>query len=280
VTILHRGDQLLAREDHDVAALLFETFRGEGIEVVLETQITRVEKSESGKEIVFSKDGATRAIDVDAILVATGRQANVEGLGLEAAGIATGPHGIAVDDLLRTSNRRVYAAGDVASSFQFTHAADAQARIVIQNALFPLRRKASALRIPWSTYTDPEIARVGLSKKQAEAGGQQIEIVKVPFAELDRAILEGRKEGFLRVLTNKRGLILGATIVGENAGDLISEISVAMAAGLTLGKLSQVIHPYPTHAEAVRKAADIFNRRRFGPNLKRLIATYFRGRLG
>jgi pyruvate/2-oxoglutarate dehydrogenase complex dihydrolipoamide dehydrogenase (E3) component len=185
-----------------------------------------------------------------------------------------------VDDFLRTSNRRVSAAGDVASPWQFTHAADAQARVVLQNALFSLRRKASVLRIPWSTYTDPEVAGVGLSKRTASERGLSYETVEVPFAELDRAILEGETEGFLRILVDRRGRILGASVFARNAGDLIAEISVAMAAGLPLGKLSQVIHPYPTRAEAVRKAADIFNRGRFGPRLKQILGTYFSWRFG
>lgn len=280
VTILQRNPQLLPREDEDVSALLRVTFEREGLTVELQAGLERVEKLAGARRLTYSQGAKTKTLEVDAILVAVGRQPNVEGLDLEPAGIETGRQGIVVDDFLRTSNRRVSAAGDVASPWQFTHAADAQARVVLQNALFSLRRKASVLRIPWSTYTDPEVAGVGLSKRTASERGLSYETVEVPFAELDRAILEGETEGFLRILVDRRGRILGASVFARNAGDLIAEISVAMAAGLPLGKLSQVIHPYPTRAEAVRKAADIFNRGRFGPRLKQILGTYFSWRFG
>jgi pyruvate/2-oxoglutarate dehydrogenase complex dihydrolipoamide dehydrogenase (E3) component len=220
-------------------------------------------------------------LGADEILVAVGRKPNVEELGLEAAGVRFGPKGVEVDDFLRTTNRRIYAAGDVALPYQFTHIADAAARIVVQNALFPFRRKLSSLVVPWSTYTDPEIAHVGSNEKEAKERGLRVETVTVPFADVDRARLEGATEGFVRIHAESRsGRIVGATIVGRDAGDLVSEISVAIAGKLPLGALGSVIHPYPTRAEAIRKAGDAWNRRRLTPRSRRLLAGFLSLRFG
>jgi pyruvate/2-oxoglutarate dehydrogenase complex dihydrolipoamide dehydrogenase (E3) component len=279
VTILQRQPQLLPREDRDAAACLLAAFRSEGIDVRLEATIERVETNGRERILQLARDG--ERVVADEILVAAGRQPNVEELGLAAAGVRFGPKGVEVDDFLRTTNRRIYAAGDVALPHRFTHVADAAARIVVQNALFPFGRKLSALVVPWSTYTDPEIAHVGCSEGEAKRRGLRVETVTVPFADVDRARLEGATAGFVRIHAESgSGRIVGATIVGRDAGDLVSEISVAMAGKLSLGALGSVIHPYPTRAEAIRKAGDAWNRRRLTPFAKRLLRDFLSLRFG
>jgi pyruvate/2-oxoglutarate dehydrogenase complex dihydrolipoamide dehydrogenase (E3) component len=209
---------------------------------------------------------------VDAILIGAGRVPNVDGIGLEAARVAYDPKkGVTVDDRLRTSNPRIYAAGDVASRFQFTHMADALARIVVQNALFLGRKKASALTVPWCTYTDPEIAHVGLYEHEAKERGIPTRTFVQELRDVDRAILDGESEGFVKVLVREGSdRILGATIVAAHAGDLISELTLAMVGKLGLGKVAATIHPYPTQAEAIKKVGDAFNRTRLTPLVKGL----------
>ena len=273
VTLIQHGSQLLAREDSEVAALLATVFAREGIEVRLGSRVTGVRIE--GAERVLDLDGAGDAdqLRVDAILVAAGRAPNVEGLGLEAAGIEFDRHGVRVDDRLRTTNPRVFAAGDICSPFKFTHAADAQARILLANALFPGRQKASRLVVPWCTFTDPEVAHVGLTAAQAEAQGIKATTLTVALTEVDRCVLDSESEGFARVhLRHGTDTILGATIVGRHAGEMIAELALAMTAGLGLGVIGRTIHPYPTRTEAVRKLADAWSRTRLTPTLRRLFA--------
>ena len=203
----------------------------------------------------------------------------MEGLGLEEAGIEFGAHGILVDDRLQTTNKRVFAAGDVCLEHKFTHAADAAARLVIRNALFFGRAKVSSLVVPWSTYTDPELARVGLSERDAEKLGVEYDCHRREYSDVDRAIAEGDEGGFVKVLTNRGGdKILGATIVAPHAGDMISEITLAMQSGIGLGKISSVIHPYPTRAEAIRQTADIYMRTKLTPRLKKVFSAFLKMR--
>jgi pyruvate/2-oxoglutarate dehydrogenase complex dihydrolipoamide dehydrogenase (E3) component len=193
------------------------------------------------------------------VLVAAGRTPNVEGLGLEEAGVRYSPKGVLVDDRLRTSNPDIFAAGDICSPYRFTHAADFMARTVLRNALFRGRARVGALTIPWCTYTEPELARVGLTEREAA----------------DKAILDGRTDGFVRIHVRKgTDRIVGATVVGENAGDLISEISLAMTNRIGLGRIANTIHPYPTRAEAIRQVGDIYNRGRLTPLVKWLFGKW------
>jgi len=203
-------------------------------------------------------------VTADDILVGYGRVPNVDGLGLEAAGVEYDlRHGVKVDDRLRTTNKRIYAAGDACLKHKFTHTADATARIVIQNALFWGRKKLSALNVSWCTYTDPEVAHVGMYESEAGERGIEVDVFTKPFKDNDRAVTEGDEEGFVRVLVKKGSdRIVGATIVGRHAGDMISEVSVAMAGKVGLGTLANVIHPYPTLAEAVKSIGDMYNRTR------------------
>jgi pyruvate/2-oxoglutarate dehydrogenase complex dihydrolipoamide dehydrogenase (E3) component len=277
VTVIDRGEHALPREDADAAAVVERAMERDGVVFRQRASITRVEQSGGEKVIVVQGAARVERAAGDEILVAAGRVPNVEGLNLEAAGIAYDRLGVRVDERLRTTNRRVYAAGDVCSRYRFTHAADAMARVVVQNALFYGRAKASRLIIPWATYTSPEVAHVGIYEKEALPAGLQLDTFTVSMDQVDRAILDGENEGFLR-LHLKKGTdrILGATLVAEHAGEMINEISVAITGGLGLGRVGATIHPYPTQAEVFRKAADAWRRRKLTPRVKRLFQTFFR----
>ncbi len=211
------------------------------------------------------------------LLVATGRAPNFERLGLESAGVESGSKGVRVNDHLRTTNPKIYAVGDVAGGHQFTHAADAHARLVIQNALFFGRARASRLVMPWCTFTSPEVAHVGMYESDARAAGFTVSTTTFSIEDLDRAVLDGANEGFVRVHLKKgTDRILGATIVAEHAGDLIGELTLAITAGVGLGKIAGTIHPYPTQGEMTRKVADAWRRTRLTPGLKKIFDAYFR----
>ena len=273
VTLVQHGPQLLAREDSEAAALLATVFAREGIAVRLGSRVTGVRIEGAERVLDLNGAGGADQLRVDAILVAAGRAPNVEGLGLDTAGIEIDRHGVSVDDRLRTTNPRVFAAGDICSPFKFTHAADAQARILLANALFPGRQKASRLVVPWCTFTDPEVAHVGLTAAQAEVQGIRSTTLTVALGDVDRCVLDGETEGFARVhLRRGTDTILGATIVGRHAGEMIAELDLAMTAGLGLGVIGRTIHPYPTRTEAVRKLADAWSRTRLTPTLRRLFA--------
>jgi len=271
VSLLHKNAHLLDREDMEAAALVQKAFIREGITLHLNAKITRVERSAGGKLIYYEAQGKEETLAVDEILAGAGRAPNIEGLNLEAAGVEYDSRkGILVNDCLQTSNPHIYGAGDVCLAWKFTHAADFSARIVIQNALFLGRKKASALTMPWCTYTDPEIAHVGLYERDARERGLEVDTYVREFKEVDRAVLDGEEDGFVKFHVRKgHDEILGATIVARHAGEMISEISVAMAARIGLGKLASVIHPYPTQAEALRQCGDAYNRTRLTPTVKK-----------
>jgi pyruvate/2-oxoglutarate dehydrogenase complex dihydrolipoamide dehydrogenase (E3) component/uncharacterized membrane protein YdjX (TVP38/TMEM64 family) len=271
VSLLHKNTHLLDREDMDAAALVQKAFIREEIALRLNATITRVERNGGGKLVHYEAEGKQETLEVDEILIGTGRAPNVEGLNLEAVGVQYDPRkGVHVNDCLQTTNPRIYAAGDACLKWKFTHAADFSARIVIQNALFLGRKKASALTMPWCTYTDPEIAHVGLYERDARERGIELETYVREFKDVDRAVLDGEEEGFVKFHVSKgHDEILGATIVARHAGEMISEISVAMASRIGLGKLASVIHPYPTQAEAIRQCGDAYNRTRLTPTVKK-----------
>ena len=277
VFLLQSREHILPREDPDAAEVVEAAMKRDGVEISCAAKITKVERNGDGKVIHYVCGGHDHTAVADEILVAVGRAPNVEGLGLEEAGVEYERHGVKVDDRLRTTNPRIFAAVDVASKYKFTHAADAQARIVIQNALFFGRAKASRLVYPWCTYTSPEIAHVGMYEKDAQALGYEVDTMTLPLGELDRAILDGEDEGFLR-LHLKKGTdrILGATLVAEHAGEMIGEVSLAITAGLGLKKIGSTIHPYPTQAEVFRKAADAWNRRRLTPLVKKFFSVFLK----
>jgi len=236
-----------------------------------------VVKTGAGKTVHYESDGEPGAIEVDEILAGAGRAPNAENLGLEAAGVRYEPRaGVLVNDKLQTSNRHIYAAGDVCLAYKFTHMAEATARIVIENALFWGRRKLSDLTIPWCTYTDPEVAHVGLSEEEAARKGVALTTFVKPLREVDRAVVDGEEEGLVKIHV-RRGTdrIVGATIVARHAGEMISEVTVAMAGKVGLKALAAVIHPYPTQAEAIRQVGDLYQRSRLTPFRKSLLTRYF-----
>ncbi|MEP6662628.1 MAG: mercuric reductase, partial [Verrucomicrobiota bacterium] len=280
VTLFHKNAHLLDREDSDAAAIVQSAFLRGGIRLALSAKIKRVEKRGAEKVIHFETNGVSESIAVDEILASAGRAPNVEGLNLDIVGVDFDKReGVRVNDRLQTSNPKIYAAGDVCMKWKFTHAADFAARIVIQNALFFGRKKLSALTMPWCTYTDPEIAHVGLYERDATERGLELDTFVRSFKEVDRAIVDGEENGFVKILVKKgTDEILGATIVARHAGEMISEISVAMAAKLGLGKLASVIHPYPTQVEAIRQCGDAYNRTRLTPFVKRLFSGWLNWR--
>jgi pyruvate/2-oxoglutarate dehydrogenase complex dihydrolipoamide dehydrogenase (E3) component len=268
VHLVEAAHGILPREDPDAARIVEQAMQRDGVRLRCCGRGTRIEKADAAAaRLVLDSHDAHYDQSVDALLVSVGRAPNVEGLGLETVGVEFDSRdGVKVDDRLRTTHPRIYAAGDICSPYKFTHAADFLARIVIQNALFMGRARASALTIPWSTYTLPEIAHVGLTPQQAQDTGIEIDTYTQGLEEVDRAILDGEDEGFARVhVTKGSDRIVGATIVATNAGDMISEISLAITHGLGLKKLGSAIHPYPTQAEAVRRLGDQYNRSRLTP---------------
>jgi pyruvate/2-oxoglutarate dehydrogenase complex dihydrolipoamide dehydrogenase (E3) component len=269
VTMIESSPRLLPRDDPDAAGVVRRSLEKDGVRVLTGGEVQRIGRTEEGFVLMH---GGTD-IPADALLVATGRASVVDGLDLEAAGIARDREGIRVDDRLRTTNPRVYAAGDVASRYQFTHAADALARTVIQNALFFGRRAASGIVIPWCTFTSPEVAHVGITS--ADAGSRGAQTITIPLSDVDRAVVDDETDGFLRV-HHRRGRILGATIVARGAGEVIGTIASVMQSGATLPHLARVVFPYPTLSTALRQAGDAYQRTKLTPAMRRALKYYFR----
>jgi pyruvate/2-oxoglutarate dehydrogenase complex dihydrolipoamide dehydrogenase (E3) component len=280
VTQVERSGRILPREESDASEIVSKALRHDGVRTMTNTQIVRISQDTDCKYVTIQDQDGEREIVCDQILSAIGRAPNVNGMGLETAKIDYDSRsGITVNDKLQTTNRDVYAAGDVASRYQFTHAADFMARVVIQNALFLGRQKVSSLLIPWATYTSPEVAHVGMYPSEAAAQNIRTDSYEVRFSEVDRSILESDSEGFVRVIVpHGKDKILGATIVSPHAGDLISEITVAMKNGIGLKGIASTIHPYPTHAEALRKLGDQFNRTRLTPRVAGLMRKWLQFR--
>ncbi|MBD2101313.1 mercuric reductase [Leptolyngbya sp. FACHB-261] len=277
VVLFHQGSHILDREDAEAAGIVQEAFFREGIQLVLSSQVVQVSKNNGEKLIKYKVKDQEQTIVVDEILVGAGRAPNVESLNLEAVNVKYDQkRGVQVNDYLQTTNPRIYAAGDICMDWKFTHAADAAARIVIKNTLFsPLglgRSKLSSLVMPWATYTDPEIAHVGLYEHEAQQQGIAVSTIKIPFNTVDRAITDSEEAGFVKVL-HKQGSdqIVGATIVARHAGELISEITLAMVSKRGLNTIAGVIHPYPTQAEAIKKAADAYRRTLLTPRTQRFL---------
>ncbi len=275
ITLLESLGRLMLRDDADAAEVVRKRMAADGIDIQLNAKVVKISRSADGRRVAtYEQSGQTREATGQRILVATGRKPHLDSLNLNAAGVEFDASGVVTDDFLRTSNPRIYAAGDVCSKFKFTHAADAMARIVLRNALFFGRVRVSKLVIPWATYTDPEVAHVGLTAEAAEAAGIPSDVVAVEMCDVDRAILDGQTEGFGKLVLKKgTGTILGATLVAPHAGDMIGEIALAMTANLSAGMLSNTIHPYPTEGEIWRKLGDKYNRTRLTPRTKKVLST-------
>ena len=281
VHMLERMDQILTREDPDAARIVQDELVKEGVEMIFECAINRIERRGDERVIYLTcPEKGTRELIVDEILVGAGRAPNVENMGLEAVGVAyDAQKGVEVDDSLRTSNKRIWAVGDVCMQWKFTHAADAAAKIVVQNALFavgPLgRKKLSDLVMPWCTYTAPEIAHVGLYERDAAERSIEIDTYQVSIAEANRAVTDGQEEGLVKVHVKKGSdEIVGATVVSAHAGDLITQFTMAIQNGIGLGAFTNIIYPYPTQGEAIKRAAGAYTRTRLTPRVKRLFETW------
>jgi len=275
VTIVTDVMGLLPNDDPDAGLILRKCFEREGIRMVFGTKILRAEKNSDGKSLIFDRGQGEERVTAEEILVAAGRRPNLEGLGLDAAGVTTEKGHIRVDDHLRTSNSDIFAAGDVCSVYKFTHAAEAMARVALQNALFFGRKRVSDLVIPWCTYTAPEVAHVGMTHGEAQKRASEIATFTRELSETDRAILDGETEGFVRIHVDKRtGRLMGATMVGAHAGESIGEAVLALKQHLKVGDLSGVIHPYPTQADALKRAADLQLRSRLTPRLRQIFEKY------
>ena len=278
VTLVEQAPRVLPSEDADAAAIVAARMVEDGVAIETGASVAAVHQEADGIVVRLERGDARREFSCDQLLIAVGRAPNIEGLDLAAAGVAADRNGVTVDDRLRTSNPRIFAAGDVCSPFKFTHAADAAARIVIQNALFFGRARASALVIPWCTYTDPEVAHVGWLPDAARRHGYQVETITVPLDQVDRAVVDEERDGFVRIL-HARGRMLGCTIVASRAGEMIGLAAYALKQGGRLGDLGSVIYPYPTLTNAFRAAGDVFGRSRLTPGVRALLRRYF-GLLG
>lgn len=278
VVLFHRGSHILNREDADAAEIIQQEFIQSGIQLFLDCRLEKVERTRQGKEICFISQGKQQTIVVDEILAGAGRTPNVENLNLEIVGVEYDwRKGVIVNDYLQTTNPKIYAAGDICLNWKFTHAADAAARIVLKNTLFsPFglgKAKITDLIMPWATYTDPEIAHVGMYETEAQNKGIDCNTIKIDFEHVDRALTDGEENGFVKILHQKgTDKILGATIVARHAGEMISEITTAMVSGIGLSRLSTVIHPYPTQANAIKQAADAYRRTLLTPRTKTLLS--------
>jgi pyruvate/2-oxoglutarate dehydrogenase complex dihydrolipoamide dehydrogenase (E3) component len=275
VAIICASPGLLPRDDPDAAQVLQKQFEREGIQMNFDARLQRVYQAGAEKTVVFDRGHGDELATADEILLAVGRAPNIEGLDLESAGVKYDGNGVIVDDRLMTSNPRIFAAGDIASRYQFTHAAEALARIALQNALFFGRKKASRLLVPWTTFTDPEVAHVGLDEQQARKEGIQAITITLPFSGNDRSATEGETAGFARVHTAGNGRLLGATIVGPHAGEIIGELTLAIQKRMRIAELGAIIHPYPTRAEIIKRLGDESMRARLRPWMKRLLKNFF-----
>jgi pyruvate/2-oxoglutarate dehydrogenase complex dihydrolipoamide dehydrogenase (E3) component len=266
VHVVHRGEALLAKEEPSAARLVQAQFEREGIHLHLGWTTEAAERVGDSKGLVIQRRGERKKLLADTVLAATGRRPNVEDLGLEAAGIRSSEKGVEVNDRLQTANPAIYAAGDVCSSYKFTHAADAMARLCVQNAMFFGRRRASRLVIPRCTYTDPEVAHVGLTSQEISERGIEFDTYRVDLTEVDRAIVDGQEDGFAAIHTRRgTGKVLGATIVAEHAGEMIGEVVLLMTKKLPLSALAATIHCYPTQVEVLKRIADNYSRTRLTP---------------
>jgi pyruvate/2-oxoglutarate dehydrogenase complex dihydrolipoamide dehydrogenase (E3) component len=308
VTLIDVAPHILIREDADAAAILQRRLQEERVSLLLNTKVTRVDLRDGAKVVVVEQpfdslrslravpsgvepirlrsgldpeqgrriegqQGRPVEVACEAILVGVGRAPNTEGLNLEVAGVAYDKAGVKVNDFLRTTNPRIYAAGDICAPFKFTHTANALGRMAMINALFWGRNRMSRLVVPWCTYTDPEIAHVGLYEQQAKERGYQVTTLTAPLSENDRALLDGEAEGFVRVhLKQGTDTILGATVVAAHAGDLLTYFTLTMATGKGLSALANPIYPYPTQSEVLKRLANLHLQTKLSPRVKRLLS--------
>jgi pyruvate/2-oxoglutarate dehydrogenase complex dihydrolipoamide dehydrogenase (E3) component len=280
VTVFELLPSILGREDADAGAVVRASLEAEGVVVHTRASILGIERSGPDRIVVWRRgDGPQERTTVAQILVAVGRQPNIEGLGLERVGIATQRGGVRVDRRLATSLPGTWAAGDVTGGMQFTHFADYQARLVVRNALTPFPASADYRAVPRVTFSDPELAAVGLTHEEALQAGLAPRVWRYDFADLDRAITDRRREGFVKLVTGRDGRVLGGTIVGQRAGELLAPVILAVQRRLPLSALASFVYPYPTLSEGVKRAAELAQRARLDSFAGRLLRKLVRWRL-
>jgi len=274
VTILQRGSRILKRDDPELTEIL-KGYVQEELRLVCGATIHEARAANGAKAVVFEANGERETTDCDEILVAVGRRPNLERLALDQAGVAINEHGVIVDAKLRTTAKNIWACGDCVGSLQFTHLAEAQARVVARNALFAGSRKFDEKWIPWVTFTDPELAHVGMTEADVKQVQKKFEVLRYPYEKLDRAICEGEARGLAKVVCTSSGKILGASILGPRAGEAITEIVIAMKAGITISKLASFTHVYPIMNRIIRRLGDErFMAKGVGTLTKKLLGRY------
>ena len=257
VTILDSADRVMVKDDPELVQILMDVLKQQGVSFELGADIKEIRMDGETILISYEKGGEQKELKVDALLVATGRRANINGIGLDKADVRTNKNGIEVNNNCRTNQAHIYAVGDVTGRFQFTHMSEHMAKVAVTNMLLKIPMKIDQERVPWATFTEPELAHVGMNEEQLKTKGISFEAYKFPYSKIDRAITDGATTGLIKIFARKLdGKIYGASIVGAQAGDLISQYAVAMRNGVTLRNIADTIHPYPTYGLGARRAAD------------------------
>jgi len=257
VNVLDMAPGILMNDHPELTSLLKQELEKEGVTYHLEAAVKKLEKSGSGVKVVFEQNGVERSVESDSVLLATGRRANIDTLNLDAAGVVYTKSGVTVNDKCRTNKRHIYAVGDVTGRYQFTHMCEHMAKVATANALIKVPMKIDSKHVPWVTYTEPELGHVGATEKELKEKGIKFEVYRFPFSKIDRAITDSATTGMIQVYAKKwTGKILGASILGAHAGEMISQYALAMRNGVSLRDFADTIHPYPSYALGARRAAD------------------------
>jgi pyruvate/2-oxoglutarate dehydrogenase complex dihydrolipoamide dehydrogenase (E3) component len=276
VAVVESFGQILNNDDRDMADMVMDVLRGEGVEFFLDSAVTAVGSHGVEKEVTFTQGTQTRTVRGEVLLVATGRKANLEDIGLEAAGVERDKKGLRLDDRLRTTQKHIFGAGDVTGTYQFTHAAGYEGTIVLTNAMFHLPRKARYAYMPWVTYADPELASIGMNEKSARAAGVDYRVWSEEFSRNDRSLAEGQTTGKIKVLLDDKGHPIGVQILGPEAGDLLAEWVTVMNGRVKLSTLASAVHPYPTLGEINKRvAANFLATKVFSENMREMLTFFF-----
>jgi pyruvate/2-oxoglutarate dehydrogenase complex dihydrolipoamide dehydrogenase (E3) component len=257
VTVIDQAERIMTNDDSELTGILQACLKEEGVEYVLGAEVNRIDHENGEIQVEVKVEGKKKIVNGTDLLLATGRTANVDGLNLEAAGINYTDKGVGINDKCRTNVSHIYACGDITGEYQFTHMSEHMAKVAVQNALLKIPKKMDREHVPWCTYADPELAHVGKTEQQLKKESTGYEVFRFPYSKVDRAVMESESEGMIKIFATKwRGKILGASIAGVNAGELICEYAVAMKNGVSLSNIADTIHPYPTYALGARRAAD------------------------
>ena len=279
VTVIDKGPTIMSKDDPELSTLLMEHLKKEGVHYEMNAQVQQVSKSQEGVRIHIERGGTTHIVEADALLMATGRRPNLDGLNLEAAGVAYTQRGITVNEKCRTNVRHIYALGDITGRYQFTHMSEHMAKVGMSNMLLKIPMKIDTKHVPWVTYTDPELGHVGATRTELEQRGVSFEEYRFPYTKVDRAVTESETTGLIKVYAKSlNGKIYGADVLGTNAGELISEFALAMRNGVSLRNIADTIHPYPTYGLGARRAADQWYVRKQSAGFVKLLQFLFRYR--